>query len=105
MISYVEHNISGKSHTTVKYGMKMVANICEVKFTATFVCDCCKYQKICADKTMISDHNFHVSWHLGNFRLLDSLEHRLCILDSAIYHSLSVYVSLRPDISPEQGPS
>ncbi|CAG5080570.1 Oidioi.mRNA.OKI2018_I69.PAR.g9650.t1.cds [Oikopleura dioica] len=30
MISYVEHNISGKSHTTVKYGMKMVANICEI---------------------------------------------------------------------------
>jgi len=30
MISYVEHNISGKSHTTVKYGMKMIANICEI---------------------------------------------------------------------------
>ena len=44
MMSYVEHNISGKSHTTVtitplspslnnikvKYGMKMVANICEI---------------------------------------------------------------------------
>lgn len=42
MISYVEHNISGKSHTTVKYGMKMVANICEVKFTAAFTIVCCK---------------------------------------------------------------
>jgi len=30
MMSYVEHNISGKSHTTVKYGMKMIANICEI---------------------------------------------------------------------------
>ena len=29
-MSYVEHNISGKSHTTVKYGMKMIANICEI---------------------------------------------------------------------------
>ncbi|XP_076810674.1 sodium/hydrogen exchanger 3-like isoform X2 [Clavelina lepadiformis] len=29
MSSYVEHNISSKSHTTVKYGMKMLANIAE----------------------------------------------------------------------------
>ena len=103
MISYVEHNISGKSHTTVKYGMKMVANICEVKFTAAFVRDCFKDYMIIADKTMILDHNFHVSWNLGNFRLLDSLEHRLRLLDSALYYSLSVYVSLRPNIPPEQG--
>ena len=30
MNSYVEHNMSAKSHTTVKYGMKMLANICEM---------------------------------------------------------------------------
>jgi len=29
MSGYVEHNISSKSHTTVKYGMKMLANIAE----------------------------------------------------------------------------
>nr|CAB3266346.1 sodium/hydrogen exchanger 3-like [Phallusia mammillata] len=29
MSAYVEHNISSKSHTTVKYGMKMLANIAE----------------------------------------------------------------------------
>nr|XP_039256170.1 sodium/hydrogen exchanger 3-like isoform X3 [Styela clava] len=29
MNSYVEHNISPKSHTTVKYGMKMLAGMCE----------------------------------------------------------------------------
>nr|XP_018666770.1 sodium/hydrogen exchanger 3-like isoform X2 [Ciona intestinalis] len=29
MSTYVEHNISTKSHTTVKYGMKMLANIAE----------------------------------------------------------------------------
>ena len=29
MSSYVEHNISSKSHTTVKYGMKMIASVCD----------------------------------------------------------------------------
>ena len=29
MSSYVEHNISTKSHTTVKYALKMLANIAE----------------------------------------------------------------------------
>ena len=35
MNSYVEHNISVKSHTTVKYGMKMISHICE---TLIFMC-------------------------------------------------------------------
>ena len=35
MNSYVEHNISAKSHTTVKYGMKMISHICE---TLIFMC-------------------------------------------------------------------
>ena len=29
MSSYVDQNLSPKSHTTVKYGMKMLANIAE----------------------------------------------------------------------------
>ena len=30
MNTYVEHNVSDKSHTTIKYGMKMFSNVCEV---------------------------------------------------------------------------
>lgn len=53
---------------------------------------------------MISDHDFHVSWNLSDFGLLDSLEYRLCLLDSALHYSLSVYVSLWAYVPPEQGP-